>query len=148
MENKKPGKEPIKAYEYNPKGGFIRSYESLSEAYKVNKVNKTTLENVHEDIRYAILPNGNFLSNKRVYRDDVKFIIFSHNNPYNKPILSKVRPVGVYNLKGELLLEARNPSVLFKLLKNIITRQAIERQLKLNKDIGHNSRTGLIFRYL
>ena len=114
------GREKVAIFEYNAEGMYVRKFKSMSECrrcyFSHTKGKIRILRFKKSNIEYGITPEGNFLFKERLGKAKVRLIKRIHTSPYCTDFITKnYKIVQVFNLKGELLLEARNLNILAKL---------------------------------
>jgi hypothetical protein len=115
-----PGKKPIKVYQYEDTGKYVRNFASLSDCRAVLwpeiKGKKPILVLERLGLRYSKTPTGGYVFEQRVPRDTIQHIRRIENSIYcSKVITDREKIIQVFNLEGTLLLEARNINVLVKM---------------------------------
>jgi len=139
-----------KIYEYDHKGKYIRFYESQGDVlelyFKEDKGKRPLLTNNQLGYNYRLLEDT-ILFEKRVYRDDIFYLIEIHNSDFCKKIDGENNtPIEVFNIKQEKIAEAKNLRLALLLFKQV-PRQTIYAQLTGSKKQKRYSKSGLFFRY-
>ena len=104
------GRKPIKCYEYDPDGKYLREFESyqhVRNTYFPEDTGKRPLFKSKKD--YLKLSNGNFIANYRIGQSNLKKLERIRTCKYcstNKNINNTA--VEVFNLKGEKIAEFKN----------------------------------------
>ena len=125
------GKAPIKIFEYDRDGKYIRTFQNMTLCRDFHfsdidgKIPILRFKRV--DIDYGLTKEGNYLVKERLGKQRLKYIRRLHESEYCTDLITKRhRIIQIFNLEGVLLLEARNLNVLTKLtniLQGTISQQ-------------------------
>lgn len=137
------GRKKVKMYQYDSNGKYMRSYESQSEVREIYfKHIKGKRPLLHRSNRYELLPDGTFISNERIGRDEILRLEKVKNCPFcRKQILEK--SFSVYNLLGNKIGTFYSQGNASKLLN--IKPDIINYRLNHGKEIPKID--NLIFKY-
>ena len=126
------GKAPIKIFEYDRDGKYIRTFRNMSLCRDFHfadidgKIPILRFKRI--SIEYGLTKDGNYLVKERLGRQRVKYLRRLHESEYCTDLITRRhRIIQVFNLEGVLLIEARNLNVLVKLTN--IPQGTISKQL-------------------
>lgn len=146
------GRTPIKIFEYNEKGVFIRKFKTEAECrafhYPDDIGKRPTRPFERLEIKFGKTPDGNYLFTERIGREKIKLVIRVYNSEYCTDLIKEDKKIiQVFNLENILLLEARNLNTLSKLTginsSTILTQVKRKPGSKASKIMPN----GLIFKY-
>lgn len=141
------GRVPIKVYQYDNEGKFLKTFNSMSEVrvqYFPNDIGKRPLFGSRDYIKdYTILNDNTLISLNRIGRQKVKFLFKLHDNKYvpKKKIIKQ--EIECYNLAGDLL--GTFTSIFAASILCNIPFAMVHKQLNRNTGTGQNR--NLIFKY-
>ena len=96
------------------------------------------------DIDYGLTKEGNYLVKERLGRQRLKYIRRLHESEYCTDLIAKKHKIiQVFNLEGVLLLEARNATILSKLV--CIPQGTISQQL--SRGVQHIPKGEFLIKY-
>ena len=137
------GHEKIKMYQYDSNGKYMRSYESQSEVRKIYfKHIKGKRPLLHRGNKYESLPDGTFISNKRIGRNEILKLERIKNCPLCRKQI-KERPFSAYNLLGNKIGTFYSQGIASKLLG--ISPKFINHSLNKGKGILKSNK--IIFKF-
>ena len=135
------GKAPIKIFEYDRDGKYIRTFQNMTLCRDFHfsdidgKIPILRFKRVGID--YGLTKEGNYLVKERLGKQRLKYIRRLHESEYCTDLITRRhRIIQVFNLEGVLLLEARNLNVLTKLtniLQGTISQQLSRGILRIPK---------------
>lgn len=141
------GREKVKMYQYDSKGKYLRSYESLQEVrdeyYSLDKGKKPLLLRGY---KYGVLPDDTYISNYKIGRDEllrqerVRNCPFCHKDKRSKKF-------SVYNLVGERIAGFSSIFVASKLLDvpHVVIHTRLNSRASVRKSLPQKD--NLIFKY-
>ena len=143
------GRKKVKIYEYNPEGGFIKSYENMSVCREIlfsEKRGKYPILRLKiGETEFGKTPSGNYLFKERLGRAAVKMLHKIDKSEYCSDLIrNDSTPIGVYNLEGVLLIMARNINILDKMLN--LPKMTAYHQLK--RGLKGKTKGEFIFKYI
>lgn len=114
------GRAPIKVFEYDAEGKYVRTFPNMQECrdmYYPNAIGRMPIFKLNRvGIRFDILENGHFLVPIRMSRNKLVQLGRIYRSEYCTELITRQEKIiQVFNLEGTLLLEARNPNVLSKM---------------------------------
>ena len=126
------GKAPIKIFEYDRDGKYIRTFQNMTlcRDFHFSDIDgkMPILRFKKVNINYGLTKEGNYLVKERLGRQRLKYIRRLHESEYCTDLIAKKHKIiQVFNLEGVLLLEARNATILNKLV--CIPQGTISQQL-------------------
>ena len=126
------GREPIKIFEYDRDGKYIRTFQNMTLCRDFHfsdidgKIPILRFKRV--GIEYGLTKDGNYLVKERLGKQRIKYLRRLHESEYCTDLITRrYRIIQVFNLEGVLLIEARNLNVLVKLTN--IPQGTISKQL-------------------
>lgn len=126
------GKKPIKIFEYDRDGKYIRIFQNMTlcRDFHFSDIDGKIpiLRFKRAGIDYGLTKEGNYLVKERLGRQRLKYVRRLHESEYCTDLIAKKHKIiQVFNLEGVLLLEAKNATILNKLVN--IPQGTISQQL-------------------
>ena len=142
------GRAPIKIFEYNRDGKHIRTFQNMSlcRSFHFSDIDGKIpiLRFKRVGIEYGLTKDENYLVKERLGKQRIKYLRRLHESEYCTDLITRRhRIIQVFNLEGVLLLEARNATILNKLV--CIPQGTISQQLSRGLQIV--PRGEFIFKY-